>query len=92
VIPLAAGEPKHALFQNGVTSVPKRQCENKQLITIADPRNAVLTPAIGLAACLIMCEELPCVAIAAIVLADASPTPIADVRSPSAPAVEVGIG
>ncbi len=90
VISFGTGEPEHTLFQNGVMAVPKGQSEHKQLITVADPRNAILAPAVGLADRLIMRKKIPGVPIGAVVLAYASPGPVTDVRSPSAPAVEAG--
>src|ERR1039458_4342090 len=95
VISFIAGEPEHALFENGIAAVPECQSEYEQLIAVADPRNAVLAPAIGLAARLIVRQEIPGVSIRAIVLAYGSPGPVADVRSPLAPgwhALDIGFG
>ncbi len=95
VISFTAGEPEHALLQNGIAAVPKRQSEYQQLIAVADAGNAVLTPAVGFAACLIVRKKIPGVAIGAIVLAYRSPGPVADVGSPFAPVrhpADVGFG
>src|ERR1700690_3942769 len=95
VISFITGEPEHALFQDGIAAVPKRGCKHEQLIAVANAGDAVLTPAISLAARLIVREKIPRIAIRAVVLAHGSPRTIADVRSPFTPVrhgADVGFG
>src|SRR5579872_1918782 len=85
MIAFVGSQPEQALFQNGIEAVPKGQREYQQLIAVADSRNPVLAPAISLAACLIVGEEIPRIANRAVVLAHASPATIANVRTPLTP-------
>src|ERR1700684_2688428 len=85
VIPFIAREPKHALLQNRIAPIPKRQCEHEKLIPVIDSRDAVLAPAISLAARMIVRQKIPCIAVSAVILAHASPRAIANVRPPLAP-------
>src|SRR6202050_5779820 len=50
VIALGRTQPEHSLFQDRVAAVPKRERENKKLVTIADACNPIFAPAIRLSA------------------------------------------
>jgi hypothetical protein len=47
VVALAVGETEEALLQNRIATVPQCDREAKPLVVIAEPRQAVLAPAIG---------------------------------------------
>ena len=47
VIALVSGKPKQPLFQNWIAAIPHRQAQANILVAVADPGDAVLSPAIG---------------------------------------------
>ena len=47
VVALGAGEPEHALFEDGIAAVVERESKADALMAIADARDAVFAPAIG---------------------------------------------
>ena len=63
--------------------------KHEELVAVADAGDAVLAPAIGLAAGQVVAEEVPGVAVGAVVLADGGPGPLADVRAPAPPRSDV---
>src|SRR5580658_5100019 len=85
VIPLIRREPKHALFQNRIAAIPKRQRKHQQLIAVADSRDAIVAPAISLAASVIVWQKIPSIAVSAVILANSSPGAIANIRPPLLP-------
>ena len=85
VIALVAREAEHALLEDRVGAVPERECEAKLLVLVADARDAVLAPAVGARARVIVREVLPRRAAGAVVLAHRAPLPLREVRSPQAP-------
>src|SRR5262249_12529876 len=62
VVALAVGQAEEAFLENWVLAVPNRQGETEPLLVITDPGQAVLAPAIGARAGLIMAEVVPGVA------------------------------
>jgi hypothetical protein len=85
VVALVAGQAEEALLQNRVAAVPQRQRETQLLVAIADAGNAVLVPAIGARARVLVRQVFPRRAGGAVVLTDRAPRPVADVRAPSLP-------
>ena len=85
VVALAVGQPEQALLQDGVPLVPQRQREAQPLLVVADSPQAVLAPAVGARARLVVREVVPGVAVVAVVLADRAPLALAEVRSPLLP-------
>ena len=85
VIALAIGQPEETLLQNRVMPVPQRYSQAYQLPPVAPAGDAVLAPAIGPAAGVIMREILPGVAVLAVILADGAPLPLADIGPPAVP-------
>jgi len=85
VVPLAVGQPEHPLLQQRVAAVPQRQREAQPLLVVADAGDAVLTPPVRPRPCLVMAEVRPGVPVAAVVLPDRAPLPLAQVRTPPAP-------
>ena len=55
------------------------------MIPVAEAGDAVLAPAIGAAARLVVAEKFPGVAVFAVVLAHRAPLPLADIRPPDLP-------
>ena len=78
-------QTEHSLFQDGVVTVPERKSKYQQLVAITNSCDAVLTPAVGLAASHVVSEEIPCRAPRAVVFTDSSPRTLTDIRTPFAP-------
>src|ERR1700736_4234006 len=85
VIALAISEAEESFFQNQVFAVPKRQRKTKALATVADPRNAILAPAISAAARMVVREIFPGVTARTVILAYGAPLTFGEVRSPTFP-------
>src|SRR5262245_35129312 len=85
VVALAVGQPEQALLQDRVLAVPQGQGEAELLLVIGDAGQAVLAPAVGAGAGLVVAEVVPGVAALAVVFADGSPLPLAEVGSPFLP-------
>ena len=85
VVGFAVGEPEEALLEDGVPAVPQREGEAEPLLLVGDAPEAVLAPAIGPGAGVVVREEVPRVAVFAVVLAYRPPLPFAEVRPPLLP-------
>ena len=85
VVPLAVGEPEEPLLEDGILAVPQGQREAEALLVIGDAGDAVLAPAVGAGAGMIVGEEIPGIAVFAVVLAHRSPLPLAEVGPPLLP-------
>src|SRR5271156_950841 len=86
VIAFRRTEPEHSFFQDWIAPVPKRERENEKLVTIADARNPVFSPAVRFAARQIVGEEAPGITIGAVIFPHGGPGAFAHIRSPSRPA------
>ena len=85
VVALAVGQAEQPLLEDRVLAVPQRQREAEPLLVVGDAGQAVLAPAVGARAGLIVAEVVPGVAALAVVLADGPPLPFAQVRPPLLP-------
>src|SRR5271154_3280495 len=85
VIAFPVGKAEEALFQDGIFFVPQRQRQANVLVAIAKSGDAVLSPAIGAGACMVMRKITPCVAIGAVIFADGAPLALGEVRAPTLP-------
>ena len=85
VVPLAVGQAKIPLFQNRVLPIPECQSQTQLLFVVAETRNGLLTPPIGVAAGHVVGRKIPGVAVGAVIFADGAPLPVGDVRSPLPP-------
>src|SRR3981081_463656 len=92
VIALVAGESEHPLFENRVAAIPERERENQQLVTVANARDAVFTPAISLATRHVMRKKLPRATVGTALLAHASPRTLTDIWPPLAPGGDHFVG
>ncbi|MEZ4313310.1 MAG: hypothetical protein R3F14_35260 [Polyangiaceae bacterium] len=88
VVAFGAGEAEEALFQDGVLAVPEGEGEAEELVAVAEAGEAVLVPAVGAAAGVVVREVGPRVAGGAVVLADGAPRALGEVRAPVLPAEE----
>ncbi len=91
VIALGAGQAEQAFLEDRVASVPQRDGEADDLVTVADAREPVLVPAVRPGAGVLVREVVPGVAVGAVVLAHGAPRALAEVRSPALP-VRVALG
>jgi hypothetical protein len=85
VIALAVGQPEQALLENRILSVPQRQREAEIFLVVGDARQAVLTPAIGPGARLVVREVVPDIPRLAVVLAHRPPLALAEIGAPFLP-------
>src|SRR5205807_748310 len=66
VVAFAIGQAEKTLLEDGVLAVPEGEREAELLLVVGDAGNAVLAPAVGAAASLIVAEIVPGVAIFAV--------------------------
>src|SRR5262249_24041105 len=85
VIPLQVGQAEHPLLEDRILLIPERESQADILLVIAEPGQAVLVPAIGAAAGVIMRKVVPGIPIGAVVFADRSPRALAHVWAPAFP-------
>src|SRR4030095_9790665 len=85
VVALRPAEAEEPLLQDGIVPVPERPREAEALVVVRDPRDAVLAPAIGPRARVVVRQVLPGIAVAAVVLAHGAPLPLAHVGPPLLP-------
>ena len=83
VIAFVVGETKHAFLQDRIIVVPQCKCKAEMLIVIRDAGYAILAPAVGAGARLIMREIIPRIAIITIIFPDGSPLSFTEVGSPN---------
>src|SRR5262249_9792529 len=85
VIALTVREPEESLLQDGVLTVPEGESEAEPLLVVGDPTEAVLAPPVRAGTGVIVSEEVPSVAVVAVVLAHRSPLAVREVWSPLLP-------
>src|SRR5208337_3566949 len=79
VVGLAVGQAVHPFLEDRVFAVPHGYAEAQELAKIADTGHAVFAPVIGARAGLVMSEVVPGVSVLAVVLANCTPLPLAQV-------------
>src|SRR5690242_20561923 len=92
VISFVPANAKQALLEDRIAAVPEREGETQPLVVIADAGNAVLGPAIGAGAGVIVWKKLPRVSIGAVVFARIAPGSLRQIRSPASPVTVAVIG
>ena len=85
VRPLRSGEAVQTLLEHAVMAVPERQRQAQALRVVAQAGEAVLAPAIGPGAGMLVRHVAPGVAVLAVVLAHRAPLPVAQVGTPQPP-------
>ena len=85
VVAFAVGQPEEALLEDRVPAVPQGQGKAQPLFVVGYAGQAILSPAVGPRAGLIVGEEIPGVTPLAVVLAHRPPLPLAQVGSPFLP-------
>src|SRR5205823_2541336 len=85
-VAFARRQSEESFFENRIAAVPECRREHQQLIAIAESADCIFSPSERLAPRLFMRDEVPGVAVDAVVLAHRAPRAIADVAAPLAPA------
>ncbi len=85
VVALVPGQPEDALLEDRIAAVPEREPEAEPLLDVREPGEAVLAPAVGARAGVVVWEVLPGRAVRAVILADRAPLALAQVRPPQIP-------
>jgi hypothetical protein len=85
MIPFIAREAEDPFLQNGISSVPEGDGEADILVTIGNAGQSVLIPTIGARASLVVRERFPGGPVRAVVFADGSPGPFAEIGAPAFP-------
>src|SRR5262249_33921232 len=86
VVALGAAKTEDPLLQDGVDAIPQAQREAESLALVADAGEAVLAPAIGAGARVIVRDVLPRGPLRAVVLPHRAPLALREVGTPEAPA------
>src|SRR5262249_16050496 len=85
MVGFAVGEPEQAFLEDRIPAIPQGQRKAQTLAIVADASQAILTPAIGPRARLIVGEVIPGITVFTVVLAHRAPLALAQVRSPLLP-------
>jgi hypothetical protein len=89
VVALAVGQTEEAFLENGVAAIPQGQGEAEPLLVFGQAGEAVLAPAVGPGAGLIVGEVVPGVAAPTVILAHGAPLTFAQSRASSRRMVSV---
>src|SRR5439155_1234775 len=79
------GQAERPLLEDRVRLVPERECEAELTVLVRDPQQAVLAPAIGPGACVVVRKRVPGSAVGGVVLPHGAPLPLGEVRTPEPP-------
>src|SRR5215208_5644369 len=91
VVAFGAGEAEEALLEDGVGLVPEGKGETEGALVVADAEQAVLAPAVGAGAGVVVGEGVPGVAALGVVLAHGAPLAVGEVGAPAPPG-DAGVG
>src|SRR5262245_46534235 len=73
VVALRVGQAEEALLEDGVLLVPQGQVEAQAALAVGDAEQAILAPAVGATAGVLLREIIPETAVGRVVLADGAP-------------------
>jgi hypothetical protein len=85
VVAFTVGQAEAALLENGILAIPERQGEAELLLVVGEAGDAVFPPAVGPGAGLVMGEEVPGIAVVALILPHRTPLALAQVWAPLFP-------
>ncbi len=85
LLDVLAGQAEQPLLENGVVFVPQGQAQAPVLGLVGESGQAILAPAVGPAAGMVVGKVGPGVAVGTVVLAHRAPLPLAEVGAPFAP-------
>ena len=87
VVALAVGQAEQPLLEDRVPLVPQSEPETPVQPFVGPAGQAVLSPAVGPAAGVVVRECVPRVTVGAVILAHRAPLPVADIRAPASPSL-----
>src|SRR5271154_6201533 len=87
MVSLRVRKAKISLFDDRVFLIPQSDRKTQILLFIADAGYTLFAPSVSLAACHVMGDVVPGVAISTVILAHGSPLAVAYIRPPFFPAV-----
>src|SRR5581483_5085384 len=90
VVAFAAGETEEALLEDRVAAVPEREREAEPAFAIGYAEDAVLAPAIGAAAGVVVRKIIPAGTVGGVVFTDGGPLTFGEVRAPAFPVFRTG--
>src|ERR1700692_4821639 len=85
VIAFGPSEAEQALLQDRIAAIPEGESKTKPLVIVTDTGDAILGPAIGARASMIMREVIPSGPIRAVIFTRISPGTFGEVGSPTSP-------
>jgi hypothetical protein len=85
VVAFGVGEAEEAFLEDRVAAVPKGRGEAQPALAVGKPEQAVLAPAVGTAAGMVVREVLPAGAVLRIVFADGGPLAVGQIGAPALP-------
>src|SRR6476646_1713419 len=85
VIAFAVSQAEEPLLENRVLAVPQRQREAEMLFIIGNTGDAILAPAVGARAGLIVSKEIPRITSGTVVFAYCPPLALTEIRPPLFP-------
>src|SRR5262249_39509619 len=85
MIAFRAGQTKQALLEDRILAVPQRQGKAQAALPVADPQQAVLAPAVGAAAGVVVGQVAPGRSVRRVVFAHGAPLALGQVRPPALP-------
>src|SRR4051794_34863092 len=92
MVALAVCQAEQPLFQKRVAAVPEGERQAQSSAVVADAGQAVLAPAIGPAASVIVRQIIPRLTVRAVVLANRAPLPLCQIGSPQSPGLFAAVG
>ena len=90
VVGLGPGQPERPLLEDRIAPVPQCQAQAQPLLAVAEAGQAVLAPAVGLGAGVVMRQVVPRLAVGAVILPDRAPLALAQIRTPRIPVAGLG--
>ncbi len=85
MVALAIIKPEQALLENRIVCVPQRQRQAQALLRVAEATDAILAPAVGATARVIVRKIIPGGAVLTVVFAHRAPLPLGKVGAPLFP-------
>jgi hypothetical protein len=85
VVGFAVGQPEETLLEDRILAVPKGQGKAQVLLVVGDPGQTILAPAIGPRSGMVVGEEVPGVAVLAVILAHRAPLALGKIGAPLLP-------
>ena len=85
MVALRVGQTEESLLEPVIATIPQRDREIEEAITVGQAGDAVLTPAIGACVGMLERERLPGIPSGRIVLADRAPLPAREIGPPQSP-------